>query len=341
MEQNILSRIRTSLRQHHKNLAEWLTNSGKNGSLYLGKDGTSDGTITKADVPILAEIEHALEHIEDGSFGQCIVCNDEVEPERLMIDFTTCVCLDHYSPGQLRELEHDLEMAAKVQRHLLPGSTPVVDGIQIAALSRPSGIVGGDYYDFFCYRDCLQGLAMGDVMGKGVPASMLMASLQTSLRILGPDYDELPLLTRRLNELFRYNLKQIRFITLFLAALDPMGRTLRYTNAGHHPPLLLNGASGSSHWLKPTGPAIGLNPEADYASEQVQLNAENLLLLYTDGLVEARNGKEEFGQQRLAAYAEEHYSYSATAFLNGLVRNVQEFADNPHDDLTVMVLKVE
>lgn len=116
---------------------------------------------------------------------------------------------------------------------------------------------------------------------------------------------------------------------------------MHYTNAGHHPPLMWSNASGSYHWLKPTGPAIGLKPQADYRSEQLQLSSGDWLLLYTDGLVEARNGTEQFGQQRLEEYTRENLTCSAEEFLHGLIYQVQEFAHRPHDDLTVMVLKVE
>jgi sigma-B regulation protein RsbU (phosphoserine phosphatase) len=211
----------------------------------------------------------------------------------------------------------------------------------MAVISKPAGAVGGDYYDFFTYRDYAQGLAIGDVMGKGIPASMLMANLQASLRILGPDFIELSDLASRLNELFRYNLKQIRFITLFLAAFDPETKEFQYCNAGHHPPLLLNADSNSFHWLKPTGPAIGLASEAVYASKKISLEQGDMLVLYTDGLVEARDKDQaEFGFEKLAGYASGNAERSPENFINELMNKFHQFGMKLQDDLTLMVLKL-
>ncbi|MDR8393466.1 serine/threonine-protein phosphatase [Aliifodinibius sp. S!AR15-10] len=172
-------------------------------------------------------------------------------------------------------------------------------------------------------------------------ASMLMANLQASLRIMGPDYPDLPRLATRLNELFRYNLKQIRFITLFLAGFDPDSKIMHYLNAGHHPPLLWDAATQSYKWLKPTGPAIGLFPEANFSFETLQFNAGDMLVMYTDGLVEARNNeKKEFGQESLARYAAENHTKSPEQFLNGLLDDVHSFGADIQDDLTLMVLKM-
>lgn len=341
MEKKVLSEFRTYLRQHHKNLMSWLRGNDRIKKLNLGIGERNGESVTKDDVPVLAKIEDTLEQIDNGSFGKCTMCDGEVETQRLLLDFTTCVCLDHYSEFQLRELEQDLELAAQVQRNLLPSDLPSMDGVQIAVASRPAGVVGGDYYDFFSFRDHHYGLAVADVMGKGVPASMLMANLQASLRILGPTYQELSELADRMNQLFRYNLKQIRFITLFLAALDADKKILHYSNAGHHPPFLWKAATGTAHWLKPTGPAIGLGSDVTFKSEQLKLDQGDVVLLYTDGLVEARNGKDEFGQQRVADYVERHHTEKAEDLMNGLVDQLHEYAGSPQDDMTIMVLKVD
>lgn len=341
MEATFLNKMRRSLHRHKKNLVEWVTNGDASKDRCLAADGKPIRCSVE-DLEIISKINEALDKVDYGTFGRCELCSGEVEEERLVLDFTTCVCLDHYSQDQLRELERDLEMAAKVQQHLLPGSLPALKGVQMAVMARPAGIVGGDYYDFFRYKEQCQGFAIADVMGKGVQASMLMANLQASLRIMGPDYPDLTSLANRLNELFRFNLKQIRFITLFLAGYDPDSREMHYVNAGHHPPLLWSAESQSYQWLKPTGPAIGLVPETNYKLEKLQFDDHDMLVMYTDGLVEARNTeKKEFGLDGLVRYTEGNFSKSTQTFLNDLLGEVTSFGGAIHDDLTLMVLKMD
>lgn len=339
MNKKFLNRIRYSLQRHKANLLAWFKTVDGARSQYFGPEA-GDEELADGQLEMVSRIDEALDRVENGTFGQCEQCDGEVEAERLVLDFTTSVCLDHYSKEQIRALENDLELAAKVQRHLLPGSLPALAGVQLAVLARPARIVGGDYYDFFRYKNCCQGLAIADVMGKGVSASMLMANLQASLRIMGPDFPELPPLATRLNELFRYNLKQIRFITLFLAGFDPETHEMHYLNAGHNPPLLWNAESRSVRWLKPTGPAIGLMPEAHYTAETLQLREGDMLVMYTDGLVEARNGEAEFGTAGLSDYTLENHTKAPEHFLNGLLDKVKAFGAEFRDDLTLMVLKM-
>lgn len=339
MEKAFLKNIRRSLLRHRANLFGWLKNGKANRYLQLGEEKEVSMPST---LRIINEIDTAIEQLDHGTFGQCEMCSGEVEEDRLILDFTTCICLDHYSEAQKRELERDLELAAEVQQHLLPGSLPALEGVQMAVFARPFGAVGGDYYDFFRYKDCCQGMAIADVMGKGVPAGMLMANLQASLRIMGPDFEELSQLGVRLNELFRYNLKQIRFITLFLAGIDPQSKTLHYVNAGHHPPLLWNANRQSEQWLKPTGPAIGLMPSTQYHSESVTLRSGDWLILYTDGLVEAKNRhQQEFGFDGLMQYASSQSAASPELFVNGLMKEVESSGALINDDLTLIVLKID
>jgi sigma-B regulation protein RsbU (phosphoserine phosphatase) len=341
MHKNVLSRFRSSLIEHRNSLLDWFGNSSVKTKKYRCDCIPEQGDlIAEQNIPIISEINKTIEQIDEGEFGKCSVCNDDVETERLECDYKINVCLDHYSDNELRDLERDLELASKVQKQLLPQIIPTLEGIEIAALSRPARIVGGDYYDFFCYRDCLQGLAIADVMGKGLPASMLMSNLQASLRILGPEHDELHIVVSRLNDLFRFNLKLIRFISIFLAAIDQEKNLIHYCNAGHHPPVLWNESAQSVTLLNPTGPALGLMPEAKYRSESITFNSGDILLLYTDGLVEARNKKgKEYGEDQLKLFLENHKNKSADYILNNLHKEIQKFAQKIDDDLTILVFK--
>lgn len=331
-----LERFRHALTKHRDTLLEWISTDSHHKYVHLG------GANSKDVFQVISELKDALERIDSGEFGQCKECNGEVAPERLELDFTTCVCLDHYSEDQIHALENDLELAAKVQRQLLPGYIPSLPGIQIAVHAEPARIVGGDYYDFFQYNSgSAQCIALADVMGKGLPASILMSNLQASLRILGPEHDELHALAARLNELFRYNLTLIRFISIFLAKIDVESGTLSYCNAGHNPPLWWQAASRSIKWLKPTGPAIGLTHDPEYTSKTLRLGSGDLILLYTDGLIEARNPNgEEFGEHRLASYIEVHINESAEDLLAGLRKAAASFAGGFQDDVTMLVLSV-
>jgi phosphoserine phosphatase RsbU/P len=340
MHKNILTRFRNSLAEHRNSLTDWFGDSSTNTKKYRCDCASENNSITEDNIPIISEIDKTIEQIDDGEFGKCSLCNGEVETDRLECNYKTDVCLDHYSENELRDLERDLELASKVQQHLLPHMVPAVEGLEIAALSRPAKIVGGDYYDFFCYRDCLQGLAIADVMGKGLPASMLMSNLQASLRILGPEHDELHEVASRLNELFRYNLKLVHFISIFLAAIDQKKNLIYYCNAGHHPPLLWDNSDQSVTLLNPTGPAIGLMPQAKYKSETANFKSGDVLLLYTDGLVEARNPEgEEFGEDRLKIFLKNHNGKNANDILNNLQNELETFAQKIEDDLTILVFK--
>jgi sigma-B regulation protein RsbU (phosphoserine phosphatase) len=262
------------------------------------------------------------------------------EPERLALDFTTSVCLDHYTADQRRALEDDLELAARVQQQLFPCCVPALPGVQVAAHAHPARILSGDYYDFFFLGEQVQGMVIADVMGKGVAAAMLMASLQASLRILGPEAAALDALAARLNALFRDTVKLIRFITLCLVALDAETGVLRYVNAGHNPPLLWDAARRTVRWLKPTGPALGLLPSPTYRTEAVQLHPGDVVVLYTDGLVEARDAAGEgFGEERLADYVRRHTDAPADRLLAGLRQAAARFAGGHlHDDVALLVV---
>ena len=336
MDNITLDRFRHALTKHRDTLLAWISTDTPHKDVHLGSANSKDV------FQVISELKDALERINSGEFGHCTECNGEVEPERLALDFTSCVCLDHYSKDQIHALENDLELAAKVQRQLLPGYIPSLPGIQIAVHAEPARIVGGDYYDFFQNNSGSgQGIALADVMGKGLPASILMSNLQASLRILGPEHDKLNDLAARLNELFRYNLTLIRFISMFLVKIDIDSGIMYYCNAGHNPPLWWHAAAGSIKWLEPTGPAIGLTHDPEYTSKTLHLGSGDLILLYTDGLTEARNANgEEFGEHRLASYIKDHISESLDNLLSGLRNTAASFAGGFQDDVTMLILKV-
>jgi len=278
---------------------------------------------------------------ETGDFGQCTLCDGEVEPERLQMDFTTEVCLDHYTDHELRALERDLELAAQVQKHLLPAAVPALDAVDIAARARPASFVGGDYYDFYRAGGGRQGVVLADVMGKGLSASMLMSNIQASVRILAPDYQEPHLLLGRLNELFRYHIALARFVSAVVVEIDPGGRDIQFSSAGHHPSILIRADEDRGTLLNPTGPAIGLVHEPPFTTERYEFGKDDVLFLYTDGIVEARDSSNvEYGVDRLVATVVKYRSYSAARIVDRVLADVDRYCGGMYqDDVTAIALK--
>jgi sigma-B regulation protein RsbU (phosphoserine phosphatase) len=342
MDTKTFQRFLENLRLKKQGLMEWLTTTPEN--KRRNQLGTTDEQAVQQH---LAVIDDAISKAENKTLGLCEVCHDYVETSRLEMDFTASVCIEHYSDEQRRQLESELELSRKLQKALLPQEAPHIHGLQLAAFSQPAQIVGGDYFDFFHFNDASHGLAIADVMGKGLPASMLMASLQSSLRILVPENDSPAAVVRRLNKLFCHNIHLIRFITLFLGQYDSQSRVLKYCNAGHNPPLVIrqaNGKTAISHWLKPTGAAIGLAESFNFSTGVMELAPGDVLVLYTDGVTEAMNSKEEqFGENRLEEIVRNNVGLSPQDLIKEIRRQVNDFTDNKRysDDLTLVVAKVE
>jgi sigma-B regulation protein RsbU (phosphoserine phosphatase) len=247
-------------------------------------------------------------------------------------------------------LKRDLEIAKEIQTWLMPASPPSVPGVEMAFATRPANTVAGDYYDAFL-RTAADGsvlpgaslvLAVADVAGKSVPAALLMATLQASLRTLADICSNPPELIERWN---RYCCKQNvggqRFTTAFLAEMNPLTRELRYVNAGHNWPVLRR-ASGEIQRLEAGGVPLGLLPNASYECGQVTLTAGDVLLIFTDGLVEAENGtEEEYGEARMLATLNSYSGATSSELLRGLMRSADQFvgATPQHDDITCLVLR--
>jgi len=253
-------------------------------------------------------------------------------------------------------VDRQLSIGAEIQAQLLPDHCPVIEGVDLAARCRPAFQVGGDYYDFIPTRPDLLGrrrergrwaLVMGDVMGKGVPAGLLMTMLRGMLRAevlsgLPPDR-----ILHDLNQLAQEDLAQShRFVTLFYSDFDPRTRRLRYANAAHNPPLLWCSERRSISRLDAAGLLIGLQPEADYGLGDVRLESGDVLLYYTDGVTEAPGiTGDRFDEERLISALERacRSGSSAQDILDALFERLDRFvgADRQlEDDASMVVLKV-
>jgi sigma-B regulation protein RsbU (phosphoserine phosphatase) len=337
----LFDHIRGHLIEQRRNLAGWLQSTPAPERM-MRLNAASDHAVSAR----LELLDVAIQKAEDQTLGMCEVCHDTVNARLLLMDYTSCVCLEHYTPEERRRLERELELSQVVQRALLPQVLPEIPGVQVAAFSRPAEIVGGDYFDFFRFRDGTYGLAIADVAGHGVSAGMIMASVQTALHTLVP-LSETPLeVVQQLNRFFSRNVHVTMFITLFLARLDPASLILSYCNAGHNPPLVLhapsNGADAAT-WLRPTGPAIGLVDDYLVTEQSTDLQLGDLMLFYTDGVIEATNPMdEEFGESRLVQLVQEQAHLAAPELVEALRHELNHFtAGKPlEDDTTVVACKV-
>lgn len=253
-------------------------------------------------------------------------------------------------------VDRQLSTGAEIQAQLLPDHCPVIEGVELAARCRPAFQVGGDYYDFIPTRPQLLGrrreqgrwaLVVGDVMGKGVPAGLLMTLLRGMLRaevLSGHPPDRI---LHDLNQLAQEDLAQShRFVTLFYSDYDPRTRLLRFANAAHNPPLIWRRMRHAVDRLDAPGLLIGLQPEAEYGCEQIVLDPGDVLLCYTDGVTEASglNG-ERFDEERLIAALQAacRSGVGAQGILDQVFARLDRFVGPDRqldDDASMVVLKV-
>jgi len=238
-------------------------------------------------------------------------------------------------------LEEELSIARTIQRKLLPDPIPSIPGLQIAATNVSSYQVGGDYFDVLT-RDSGTYIAIADVTGKGIPASLLMANLQAMLHVLTPTSESLSDATSRINDIIYKNTPSDKFISFFWSRYSHETRTLTYTNAGHNPPLLLRSGSGEADLLAEGGVLLGAMPSMiPYKSADVTLQKGDIVVMYTDGVTEALDEtEEEYGEERLQKCLLCNASLSARDILNAILEDVKLFTGNRYsDDITIVVLK--
>jgi sigma-B regulation protein RsbU (phosphoserine phosphatase) len=240
--------------------------------------------------------------------------------------------------GERRELAE----ALRIQTRLLPQQLPQIDGWELAVSWQPASGVGGDCFDAIRFSDTRVALTIADVVGKGIPAALLMSNLQAAVRAFASEAAEPQALCHQVNRILCGNIAEGRFISFFYCVLDATAGVLSYTNAGHYLPLLVR-ANGSVERLGIGGPVLGVLGDAEYAQASVPLGAGDRLVLFTDGLTEARDAAdEEFGEERLVAAAVAHRACSAPALQARLVNAVAAFTEGRlQDDATLMVLAAD
>jgi hypothetical protein len=246
-----------------------------------------------------------------------------------------------------KQLERQTELARQVQRDLLPSADAVLDNIDIAAECAPAQQVGGDFYDAFSDEQGRTALVLGDVSGKGLPASVVVGLLLGAVRASGwmGGSAEHESASRRLSELLRARTSLERFASLFWCYYDRSAQTLCYVNAGHLPPMLVRRSGGDEleiQRLTEGGPVLGLLKGADYRQGHAVVRPGDVLLLYSDGVVEAESASgEQFDEARLIAILRNHWGRPAAEILDEVLRQVRKFLDKgqAQDDLTLVVVR--
>jgi sigma-B regulation protein RsbU (phosphoserine phosphatase) len=290
---------------------------------------------------LLHEVDAALERLDSGTFGTCERCHDPIEPSRLIGDPLVRVCLECLSDSQRRALERDLESAAAVQQALLPAEHVHTRGWEIGHRYRPHGPVSGDYCDVLRpdTPDAAVHIVLGDVSGKGVAASILMAHLQAVFRSLASTGMPLAELAERANRILCEGVLSNAYSTLVLGRLWPDG-TLEMCNAGHCPPLLAR--AGEVTPLPATGLPLGLFRESEYRVARFRLAKSDTLFLYTDGLSEATNGAgEPYGTRRVESLAWRLNGRPIGTALQECLDEIEAFChgETAADDLTLMLVR--
>jgi phosphoserine phosphatase RsbU/P len=241
-------------------------------------------------------------------------------------------------------MKRDLEIAREIQRWLLPAVPPEVAGFDLAFATRPANTVSGDYYDAFHRDGGRLLLIVADVAGKSIPAALLMATIQASLHTLAAAPVALEELVLGLNRYACANsLGGLRFTTAFLGELDLAGRTMRYTCAGHNPPVLRR-AAGVLERLEAGGLPLGVMASARFEQGAVTFGSGDLLLVFTDGVTEAENERQvEYGEPRLLEVVRGLGTGTAAEGLKMVMSAVDAFVGRTrqHDDITALVMRVK
>jgi sigma-B regulation protein RsbU (phosphoserine phosphatase) len=244
-------------------------------------------------------------------------------------------------------MKRDLQIAKEIQAWLLPSEPPAIAGLEIAFTTRPANTVAGDYYDVFARPGCTPEnvtflMAIADVAGKSVPAAMLMATFQASLKTLSNTPGSLTELTTRMNRYACSNSqKGRRFTTAFIAEYDPASRRLTYVNAGHNNPIL-RCKSGSIERLEAGGMPLGIMEDAPYQSGQQTLEPGDWLVVFTDGVIEAENiQQQEYGEIRFITMLHSGVMLAPGMLLNSILTDLDRFVGSApqHDDVTCVLIK--
>ncbi|HXQ25897.1 MAG TPA: SpoIIE family protein phosphatase [Candidatus Acidoferrales bacterium] len=299
-------------------------------------------TITRS----IADLYDGTLHVRRGDFSHRVRVTQRDQLGALGESFnemTTSITELIEEQRERQRLENEVSIAREVQQQLFPHSLPAVPGLELGAICRPARVVSGDYYDFISLSPTRVGIALADISGKGIFASLLMASLQAALRsaaTLDAKVGTAEVVSRVNRHLFS-NTSDDRYATLFYAVYDSQEKTLTYTNAGHLPPFFLT--DGRVEMLDQGGTVVGLFDDARYAECTRKVAPGSLLVAFSDGLTEPESVYgEEFGIERLKAEVVRRREAPAAQLAEDLIAATEQWAGTPEqaDDVTVVVARM-
>lgn len=251
---------------------------------------------------------------------------------------------DRFTEEGIEQLGVHLKTAAEIQRSLLPKDVPHPKGIEIARMLKTSMTVSGDFYDFIPLEDGQLGIAVADIRGKGVPAALLMVMTRTILRIVCKEEQSPVRVLKRINDILAEDTSTSLFATMVYGVLDPNERTFTYCSAGHCPPVIVNPNREDAIVLETGGMVLGIFDFAEFESETVMLEKNDLIFFYTDGVTETEkedDDNEFFGEDRLVDFLKQNISLLPQQLCEELEQTLIDFSgtNQRSDDLTMVVIK--
>lgn len=248
--------------------------------------------------------------------------------------------------AQEERIKQELQIARKVQESFLPDNTPDFPGLDIAAICKPAYETGGDYYDFFELDSKRLAFTIGDVSGKGIQAAFYMTFMKGVLHAICEEYRSTIEVLCKTNTLFRDNASRGTFVSLIFGVIDQQNNTFCFSRAGHNPLLYFNSKDETLHEFTPQGMGLGMADDeifGKHIQEQcIELQPDDLLIMFTDGIVEATNPSEEFyGDKRFQKLIKNHYKLDAGSLMQRILEDLETFSENTdqHDDMTMLVIK--
>jgi phosphoserine phosphatase RsbU/P len=285
---------------------------------------------------LLREVDSALERMDKGTYGVCEACHEAIEEDRVLADPLVRYCLDHLSDSQRAALQRDLDLASQVQRNLLPQANLRADGWEASYHYAPLGPVSGDYCDLIP-SDGQLFFVLGDVSGKGVAASMLMAQLHALFRSLTGMALPLGEIVTQANRVFCESALAGQYATLVCGLAKPSGE-VEIHNAGHWPAIVVG--QGGVLRIESTGLPLGMFHEFDFSATRLHLEPGDMLFLYTDGLSEARSADDEYGVDRVIHLVRQQATHRPAELIAACLDDLRAFADGPpSDDLTLLAIE--
>jgi sigma-B regulation protein RsbU (phosphoserine phosphatase) len=288
---------------------------------------------------LITEVDKAIERIDTGHFGECTVCHESVEADRLMRDPLISVCLGCLSPQQQRALEYDLQLAAQIHQGLLPAANLAIPGWQVAYHYRPAGVIGGDYFDVMSDGRGGTYFLIADVAGKGVSAAMLTANLRAMFRALIPLGLDVEQLLTHANRLFCESKLPMQYATVIFGHASSAGK-LQVVNAGHLPALLVHGPE--IKLLESNCIPLGMFTDQQFKATVHSLQLGDMLVLFTDGISEAQDGNgTEYGVSKLQALIQECVDVCPEELVKCLQERLETFRNGTEraDDETLLAIQ--